>query len=65
MSWVIMLRLTIWEDMPLFMVFLYMLPPIWLSIIPILFMCIMLLGVIIWFLESSLRDLMVFLYMLP
>merc|ERR1719259_908922 len=53
---VIMLRLTIWEDMPLFMVFLYMLRPIWLSIIPILFMCIMLLGVIIWFLESSLRE---------
>merc|ERR1719385_599056 len=48
-SWLIMLRLTICEDMSLFM---YMLRPIW------LFLCIMLLGDIILFmsLESSLRE---------
>merc|ERR1711942_73016 len=49
MSWLIMLRLTICEDMSLFM---YMLRPIW------LFLCIMLLGDIIlcMSLESSLRE---------
>merc|ERR1719295_1712958 len=49
MSWLIKLRLTICEDMSLFM---YMLRPIW------LFLCIMLLGDIIlcMSLESSLRE---------
>merc|ERR1712244_156278 len=58
-SWCIMLRLTIWEDMSLFM---YMSRPmlrdIWLSLMPILFLYIMLLGDIILYmsLESSLRE---------
>merc|ERR1719300_1266446 len=49
MSWLIMLRLTICEDMSLFM---YMLRPIW------LFLCIILFGDIIlcMSLESSLRE---------